>query len=124
MVQSLLLLSRKLEFELRLVQLLDVWLILRFTDGFNEKIQGKILLVLKETALDESVVCNVVWLNIFRNHLFEHLDSLLDDAGLNAGLNHASVNKNSRLHTFSFHFIKNSKSFINMPSLLVDFSKD
>ena len=104
--------------------LFEVLVSLRFVDGLNQEVKGVSLLILNETALDDGVVSDVIWLDILLNHFLEHFDGLVDHSSLNASLNHASENEHTWLDSFSFHLIQNSKSFVNLSFSLVNLGKN
>ena len=80
--------------------------------------------ILDKTARDDGVVSDVIWLDILMDHLIEHLDGLVNHVGLDASLDHTREDEDTGFDTFSFHLVKDSKSFIYLSHPLVDLCKD
>ena len=77
------------------------------------------MLTLVHAALDQSVVSDVVGYNGVGDHAIVHEDGLVDHVSLDASLDHASVDENTRLNSLSLHLVKDSERFFDLAQVLV-----
>lgn len=82
------------------------------------------MLALLKAALDQSVVGDVVWADAVMKHARVHLHCSCCVADLQTGLDHARVDKDARLDTFSSHVLQDAQRFVDVSHSLVYLCED
>ena len=77
-------------------------------DGLEQQIQSKVLLILINAPLDDGEIGHVIWRNTISDHPLVHEDSFFYQKCLDASLDHASIDKDSWLHSLSLHLFQDS----------------
>ena len=78
-------------------------------DSLKQQVKSKVLLILIDAPLDDREVGHVVWRNSVGDHSLVHEDCLVYHVSLDASLDHASIDKDSWLHSLGLHLVKDSQ---------------